>query len=152
MTLGAVAGSRRRTTVVIPANVITNGTFDSDTGWSGVDSNGKTISGGKANFAATTDFDPIFQSVTVVTGKYYELTLTMSNYSAGRAYPQLWSAGFANSVIGTPRSANGTYTERILINTGNNTFSFQTDTGPSTFSLDNVTFIGPYTTATVGGA
>lgn len=148
MTFGAVAASRRRT--IAPANVITNGTFTTSTGWdASIGYSGKTISGGKANMSSTPAYDGFNIAITVTAGKYYELTWTVSGYSTGNASPYM-SGGTARN--GVSRTANGTYTERLLANTGNNNFGWYSADVIGTYSVDNITLIGPYDTSTVGGA
>lgn len=147
MTLGAIANSRRRSAAA-PANVILNGTFSSNTIWTGVGFSGKTISGGTANFVASPTFDGFGQAVTLTVGSYYELTWTISGRTAGTVRPQI--SGGAG-VLGTDRSTNGTFQERLLIPAGANNFLFQLSV-TGTLSVDNLSLIGPYTTSTVGGA
>lgn len=129
------------------ANVITNGGFVDETGWAGFWYSGKSATG-KAYFTDSPAFDGVEQGVTLVAGKYYELTWTIGDYASGNVYPFL--AG-GTQRVGTVRAANGTYTERLLVNTGNTVFGFQMETG-GTLSVDNVSLVGPYNTATVGGA
>lgn len=131
-----------------PANVITNGGFADDANWSGFWYSGKTAAGGKAVFTASPAFDGIWQAATLTAGKYYELTWTISGYSSGSIYPRFTGGTTRN---GTPRATNGTFTERMLANTGNNTFEFLMDVG-GTVSVDDISIVGPYDTATVGGA
>lgn len=132
----------------VVANVITNGGFADDTGWNGFWYSGKTAAGGKAVFTASPAYDDINQPVTLVAGKYYELTWTISDYASGTVFA-LFSGGTNRN--GTNRSANGTYVERLLVNSGNNTFRFMLETG-GTLSVDDISVVGPYDTATVGGA
>lgn len=145
----AATNAFARTPLVTAADVITNGGFDSDTAWAGTGYSGKTISGGRANFSSSPSYDGFVQSgLTLAAGGYYELTWTIIGYVSGNVYPQVFGGSTIN---GTVRSANGTYSERILTHTGSNGFGFQMETG-GTLSVDNVTLIGPYTTSTVGGS
>lgn len=130
------------------SNVIVNGGFNDDSSWSGFWYSGKAVTAGKAVFTSSPAYDPITQNVTLVAGKYYELTWTISSRTSGSAYP---SFGGGTGRTGTSRAANGTYTERILANTGNNTFNIALDVTGS-LSVDDVSLVGPYNTATVGGA
>lgn len=131
------------------ANAIVNGDFSAgDANWSGFWYSGKAPTGGKAVFTAAPAYDGIRQNVTIVAGKYYELTWTISSYTSGNIYPFL-EGGTARS--GTFRASNGTFTERLLVNTGNNVFGFHMETG-GTLSVDDISLVGPYDTATVGGA
>lgn len=148
MTFGAVAGSQRRSAAVTPANVIANGTFADATGWSNIGFSGKSVTGGKLVFASTPAYDPALYNCTLVVGKYYELTYTISGYSSGQPAPIL----YPQPPYGTVRTANGTYTERLLVDSGTAALGFLTIDVTGTFSIDDVTLVGPYNTATVGGA
>lgn len=131
-----------------PVETLTNGAMSASTTWDKL-FGGWSISGGLMRLAAVGAFNDSGQAVAVTAGKYYELVYTISSYSAGSIQPRLegtTTAGF------TTRSANGTFTERVLANTGNNRFSFITTAGPATMNIDNVSLIGPYDTSTVGGA
>ena len=87
-------------------NVIVNGDFATDSNWN--KGTGWTISNGSANgLNATGDLQ---QASVIESGKYYEVTFTISNYVEGSVRVELPS----NSAAGITRSANGTYTERIL--------------------------------------
>jgi hypothetical protein len=157
MTAGAVATSRKRSAVTGPADVILNGTFASSSNWSGAGSNGRTISGGTANFTASTNASDggFNQDVTgrMVANKYYELTWTILNRTAGDVTAFIFNG--SSQTGGTFKAANGTYQERILAPSGAapTQFGFKATAGsPTTLSVDNVSLIGPYDTATVGGA
>jgi len=129
------------------SNVVVNGGFDSSDSWHGAGWSGKTISDGKANFTASPAYDGFDQPVTLVEGKYYELTYTISNYASGTVYGS-FTGGATN--LGLSRSGNGTYTERLLAGTGNNRLNLMLNVA-GTLSIDDVSLIGPYNTATVGG-
>jgi len=86
--------------------LVINGDFATDSNWN--KGTGWTISNGSANgLNATGDLQ---QASVIESGKYYEVTFTISNYVAGSVRVELPS----NSAAGITRSANGTYTERIL--------------------------------------
>lgn len=148
MTLGTAAGSRRRT-VAATADLITNGGFASGASWNGVGISNMTVSGGKANYAATPAFNGLNQTVAPTNSKFYELTYTISGFSSGSMRTIL--SGGSGGGVGATRSANGTYVERLASGTGNTTFTLQT-LATTTLSIDDVSLIGPYTTSTVGGA
>lgn len=139
------------TTAAGATNLITNGGFVDDVGWNEFWYSGKTVSGGKANFTASPAFDGFNQAVPLTAGKYYELTYTVSGRVAPAVvYGRLRSASAAIT-NGTNRSANGTYTERLLAQAGATMLEFLLETG-GTLSIDDVSLVGPYDTATVGGA
>lgn len=148
MLAGAVAGSRRRTLPGVPGNLIVNGTFADTTGWTGFGYSGKSVSGGKANFVNSIPYDGFAQDVAFVAGKYYELTYTVSGYVSGNVYVSFIGGTQVNTTF---RTANGTYTQRVLAATGNTGINFRMETS-GTLSIDDVILTGPYTTATIGGA
>ena len=112
-------------------NLITNGTFDSDTGWS--KGSGWSIAAGVASCDGTqSDTTLLFQDASLSPGPIYQVTFTISSYSAGEVYARCGSAG-----NGTVRDANGTYVERIpcigephsmIYLVGNSTFKASIDT------------------------
>ena len=116
-------------------NVVTNGGFDTDTGWT--KEAGWTISGGLANAVASTG--RIYQSA-IVTGTKYLTTYTISNYVSGSIRIEV--GGNQTDEAGVTRSANGTYTEVLTCISSNNLFF----DGMSAFtgSVDNV-FVHPLT-------
>lgn len=116
----------------ISRNQVTNGTFDSDTGWT-KDAN-VTISGGVASLATAGVVTALSQSQTFTAGATYRITFTISGYSAGGIRPRLTGG---TSVSGTTRTANGTYTEVLTAVSGNNTFGIGTN-GATTLNVDNV--------------
>jgi hypothetical protein len=89
---------------VLPAggsNVVTNGDFSNgSTGWTGIGGN-TSVTDGKLVY---TDADLVYQSCLEI-GKYYQITYTISDYSAGTFKAQ------CGTTVGTSRNANGTYTE-----------------------------------------
>jgi hypothetical protein len=108
------------------SNLVTNGTFASDTGWTdGLWVIAVGVATKTAGIASN-----IEQSISVVAGTHYYLTYTMTR-TAGTLTPQI---GGTN---GTVRSTAGTYSEEIVASTTGN-LKFQAD---STFTgtIDNVT-------------
>jgi len=113
------------------SDLITNGGFDTDSDWTKGD--GWTISDGVASSdgsqSASSD---LYQNAGLgADGTPYQVTFTVSNYSAGNVRAVV---GGSNPTIW--RSANGTYTERIWVRNGPN-FYMQ---GDANFigSIDNV--------------
>jgi hypothetical protein len=130
-------------------DVIANGDFGSDdANWIGFWYSGKSVEGGKAVFTNAPAYDGVQQNVSLVEGKYYQLTWTISSYVSGNVYPYLVGGAGRNGVA---RSSNGTFSERLLVNAGNNAFGFMMETG-GTLAVDDVSLVGPYETATVGGS
>jgi hypothetical protein len=105
-------------------NLVTNGTFDTDSDWS--KNSGWTIANGKATKNSgdvnyiTNDFSEL---------GYLEITYTISDYVSGDVKLRV-GTGFSSNT----RTANGTYTE--IINKDSATFGFY---GSGQYSVDNVT-------------
>ena len=99
------------------AELITNGGFDTDTVWT--KGAGWSIAVGKGFRIPDASSSAISQSVAFVAGRTYRVTFTVSGYAAGLVAPQ-FTGGTTRS--GSSRTANGTYTEDLLANTGNATF------------------------------
>lgn len=122
------------------SDLVTNGDFASDSNW--IKGTGWTISGGSANGSSTTG--DLYQENVVESGKYYQVTFTISNYSAGSVRVELPN----NSSAGTDRSANGTYTEIILSSGTIVLFDARTS---FTGSIDNVS-VKEVSVGTINGA
>lgn len=138
------------------ADVITDGSFTlADAHWAGGWYSGKSFSGGKARMDSTPQYDGINQNgLPLVAGKYYELTWTISEYVTGGIIPVIVGpGGQAAQRVGVQRSSNGTFRERLLMNPGGNEdFYLMPETAPATLAIDDVSLVGPYNTATVGGS
>ena len=114
----------RNLALVLGAEKVANGTFDSDTVW--IKGAGWTIASGVAT--ATTASSALEQNITAVNGEIYELTYVLT-VTAGSVIPQI------GGVNGTSRTASGTYKESIKA-TGTGNLKF-TGTGLSG-TVDNV--------------
>jgi len=109
---------------------VTNGGFETDTDWT--KGAGITISGGSANFTGVPNAN-INQSASVFNGITYKITFTISNYVSGNIDYNIGGATRRGSA-----SANGTYTDYVVSNTGQ-VFFFQSDqTLGFTGSIENV--------------
>ncbi len=85
---------------------LANTSFAADTDWT--KDTGWTISGGNAVAAAGSD-SSIYQELSNINfGDWYELTYTITNYSAGAVLPLIGDTG-----LGFAAAANGTYTHTI---------------------------------------
>jgi hypothetical protein len=119
-------------------DVVTNGAFASDSGWT--KESGWTIAGG-LGVCATSSTAAIYQTA-FTTGKKYRVTYTVSAYSSGGVY---WDSqgGAATGVAdtdGTLRSANGTYTEELVVK--GTLLVFRGKTGVTTdLKIDNVSAV-----------
>jgi len=112
-------------------NIVTNGGFDTDTIWT--KAAGTTISGGTANFAASTNSGALRDATIqfqVATGVVFEMTFTISSYTSGTVNV-LGGGGAA----GTSRSGLGTYTQYIIPSGGSGLFI---STVAFTGSIDDV--------------
>ena len=107
--------------------LVTNGDFATDNNW--IKGSGWTISGGSANASNSTA--DLYQENVVESGRYYQVTYTISNYVGGSVRVELPS----NAYTGTERTANGTYTETLL--SGGTILLFDARTS-FTGSIDNV--------------
>lgn len=112
--------------------LVTNGGFDWDVAWT--KGTNWTIAGGVAHAAAAVVGQNIVQNMSIIVGRQYDVTFTISNYVSGSVK---WLCGGGGS--GTTRNANGTYTETVTCAT-NSTFTL----GPvTTFTgdIDNVSVV-----------
>lgn len=111
------------------SDIITNGTFATDTDWT--KGTGWTISGGVADAGGGSA--SLTQAVTLTSGTYYQVTYTISSISTGSITAQLQGG---TTVSGNPRAATGTYIEYLLAGASSNTIAFTADACDAT--IDNV--------------
>lgn len=116
----------------LASDTIVNGVFAADTDWS--KGAGWTIAAGVATATAASG-TTLTQSQSLTAGKVYKFVFTVSGYSAGAVQARF---GGGTAVLGTSRTANGTYTEYLTAVTGNTSVGFIT-TGSTTLNIDNVT-------------
>lgn len=100
-------------------NGVLNGDFATDTVWT--KGSGWSITGGRAVRIADASTSGLSQPYPFVPGRSYQLTFTVLNFVAGQFLPR-FTGGTTRS--GTLRTANGTYTETLVANTGNITLQF----------------------------
>lgn len=117
--------------VVTGPNLVSNGTFDADTGWT--KGTGWTIGSGVASAAAATANLSNTGYATALTAGVYRVEFTISNYSGGSIRPIL--AG-GTAVNGSFETANGTYVQ-TLTNVDNLYIRF--GTSGFTGDIDNIT-------------
>jgi hypothetical protein len=109
--------------------LITNGTFASDTGWT--KGTGWTISAGVASNDGSGAPSDMYQTPALDTSNtLYEVTFTVSGYSSGSMRCVVGGSG-----VGAYRTANGTYTEQIRVISGPN---FYLQSNSFVGSVDNV--------------
>ena len=112
---------------------LVNGDFSHPTdGWTF--GNNTSIVGGKLVCTSSTAFSPTYQSVTI-SQKAYVVTFTIDSISGGSVIP-----AFQNSKNLTPRSAAGTYTEKVVAPTPSTRFEFYTTTAGVSFEISSVSF------------
>ena len=112
------------------AEQVVNGNFATDSDWT--KATGVTISGGTLNFSGVANGDSgTNQSSSIVVGKTYKATFTVSNWVAGGVRILLGSTGTSAT-----RSSNGTFTAYVVAS-GNTTIYLQS-IGVTTLSIDNV--------------
>jgi hypothetical protein len=93
------------------ADAVSNGGFGSDTVWT--KGTGWSIAAGVASCDGTQVADTdLTQDITSTDGESYEVTYTVSNYTAGNV------TAVVGDNEGTDRSANGTYVETIISGAG----------------------------------
>mgnify|MGYP003145244317 CR=1 FL=1 len=112
--------------------LVTNGTFDADTGWTKGD--GWTISGGSASRTAQSGATLCEQPMSFVTGAVYKVTYDL-DISAGSFLVRM--RGNSN-VNGTTRTTSGSYTDFLTGNSSNTIFSLLGLTADFVGSVDNV--------------
>ena len=110
-------------------NLVTNGTFDTDTDWT--KGTGWTISGGVASFSNPTGTE-LYQSLSLPAG-VYAVTVTAS-YTGTAPAVYFNSPGITNTVS----LNNGTPTTAILVHNGSYSRVTVLGTGASTVTLDNI--------------
>ena len=117
------------------ANVVQNGTFDTDSDWT--KGTGWSIANGLASCDGSQSSSSIFyQNLGSLSGKTINISFTLSNYSAGH----LTTAFFgASGTLDQQVSANGDYSFDIYIESGHNGNSGFTANSSFVGSIDNVT-------------
>lgn len=108
-------------------NLVTNGTFDTDTSWK--KGTGWTISGGTLNHTANSSYAT--QEGVLTIGETYTITYTINSISGNTVL--VYCGG---GTAGTARSAAGTYSETLTCS-GNTDLSFFANS-TAVLSIDNV--------------
>jgi hypothetical protein len=128
------------------SELVTNGTFDTDSDWT--KGTGTTISGGKANFSNATAVS-LYQNIGTQSGKV-QVSFNVSNYSAGTL--NVYSGG--NQSIGTinvEANANGFYSCYVERGGGNANIIFGSNDS-FTGSIDDVSIKEVSGYGTINGA
>ena len=109
--------------------LVTNGDFATDTDWT--KPTGATISGGFLNLSGVANGQNTFQSSSIVVGKTYKATFTISNYVAGGLRILIGATGTTPT-----RNSNGTFT--ATVNAALDTVIYLQALGTTTLKIDNV--------------
>ena len=97
--------------VALGSDLVTNGGFAADTDWT--KGTGWSIASGVASSDGTQGGDAdLTQALSLVNGKTYEVTFTVSGRTAGNVTP------VAGDTEGTDRATNATFTENIVAGAG----------------------------------
>ena len=126
------------------ANIVQNGTFDTDTDWTLA--TGWTISGGKANANSPEGTTAMSQVVNQFTaGKFYKVSFEVTEITSGyfRIYVYSGSSGTFTNLITTPELQTGTYEAIFEFGGTDKTFRIygasNTASALTIGSVDNVT-------------
>jgi hypothetical protein len=121
---------------VLGSELVTNGTFDTDTDW--IKGSAWSISGGTANYNDSQTVS-LNQYVTL-NANIYELKFSISNSSGSGA--RIWIGNSSGNVSYTDNTyqyyTDGDYTLTINVPSNQTTFAFWGNTTGSSFSIDNV--------------
>ena len=124
-------------TDVVGTELVTNGTFDSDTGWT--KGAGWTISGGKGVATNATIYSSIVSSAfATVTGETYVATVNITDHTGGSSRLVARSALGTVLVVGGTASAVGSYSETFVAVSTSSKIEMQTASVGATFSIDNI--------------
>jgi hypothetical protein len=117
------------------SELVTNGDFATDSDWT-LES-GWSISNGKL-LGTLSNSTNAYQAEVLETGKTYQITYEISNYSQGGVRFQF--AGGGGTVSGTSNSSNGLFTEKLKATVNHTSIRFRslTTSGGFTGSIDNV--------------
>lgn len=119
--------------------MVSNGTLATDTIWTkGTD---WSITGGKGVRIAGAGATSLSQSLFLLAGASYNVTITVSSRTAGSLTPRFTGSG--STVTGTARSADGTYSETLTAVTGNNALDLRA-TAAADLSVDDVSVYRVY--------
>ena len=113
-------------------NLVTNGTFDTDTDWT--KGTGWTIGSGVGTKAAPTGSNLDQTGVYLTGGRSYAFTFDLTWVAAGFT-PAIYGSGSTTS--GTQRSSSGTYTETLTAKVGDSVVRIAAATNADG-SIDNV--------------
>jgi hypothetical protein len=113
-------------------DLVTNGTFDSATGWTA--ETGWSIGSGVATTVAGTT-GALYQGISLVAGRTYRVDFTISNTLSGGVIPSLFGG---TTVFGPTLSGNGPKSALITAASGNTNIRFFKDAASAALSIDNI--------------
>jgi hypothetical protein len=120
------------TNQTLGSELVSNGTFANATGWA-LDPDW-TVSGGTLNKAAGAGNSNADIAVSLIAGEIYELSYTVTAFTAGSVLPQITGGAVLNLV---PRASTGTTILQFIANAGNASLRFQGG-ATTAASLDNI--------------
>jgi hypothetical protein len=123
---------------VVNSEMVINGKFDSDAGWTGSEA-GWSFAGGKAVATAAGDTYTLqrYDGGTLVVGELYHIKFTVSDYSAGSIRAKLGGA-----LVGPTITANGDYSMNVACTDAGsggaaNKIAIQSTSASTTLKIDN---------------
>jgi hypothetical protein len=130
----ATDASRVAVKETLGAELLSNGTLDSDTIWT--KGTGWTIAAGVATKGPSAGSANLGQSIATLTaGKTYKIVFTLSNVTVGNFNVVI--TGGAN-ISTTLRNSSGTYTEYLVATAAHNVFNLVASAGATDGSVDNI--------------
>jgi hypothetical protein len=134
----AFSQRRRRKATFRRTELVANGGFVDATGWTVAgDATGWSIGSGVATKAVSASASQLEQPITLVPGRSYTATFTITARTGGGATIRFTGG---TQVNGTLRSTVGTFQETITALSGNNKLSINSSAA-SGLSIDNVSII-----------
>jgi len=114
------------------SELVTNGDFATDSDWSGVGSNGFSISGGKLILTDVAYAKNVFQANVTTVGKTYKVTFEISDYVKGNVRIFMGSNATAS------QSSNGIFTSYVSASANSHIGVQVLDGNGTTLTIDNV--------------
>jgi hypothetical protein len=116
--------------LAIGAELVTNGSFSSDTAWTKVNT---TITGGNAVWSAAAIDSYVLQTIGFVTGRSYRVEIVVDSYSAGTLL-----ARFGGAATDTNLNISGPGTYSVIGTATATTFLLRSGSASNTFAISSV--------------
>jgi hypothetical protein len=116
--------------LAIGAELVTNGSFSSDTAWTKVNT---TITGGNAVWSAAAIDSYVLQTIGFVTGRSYRVEIVVDSYSAGTLL-----ARFGGAATDTDFNISGPGTYSVIGTATATTFLMRSGSASNTFAISSV--------------